>query len=33
MKYTRSIVRWASITDLYRQEVLGEKGILPPGVC
>ena len=26
------ILRWASITDLYRQEVLGEKEILPPGV-
>ena len=25
-------LRWASITDLYRQEVLGEKEILPPGV-
>jgi pyrroloquinoline quinone (PQQ) biosynthesis protein C len=27
------ILRWASITDLYRQEVLGEKEILPPGVA
>ena len=26
------ILRWASITDLYRQEVLDEKEILPPGV-
>lgn len=26
------ILRWASITDLYRQEVLGEKEILPPTV-
>ena len=26
------VLRWASITDLYRQEVLGEKEILPPGV-
>lgn len=25
-------LRWASITDLYRSEVLGEKEILPPGV-
>jgi pyrroloquinoline quinone (PQQ) biosynthesis protein C len=25
-------LRWASITDLYRSEVLGEKPILPPGV-
>ena len=26
-------LRWASITDLYRSEVLGEKEILPPGVA
>jgi pyrroloquinoline-quinone synthase len=26
------MLRWASITDLYRSEVLGEKDILPPGV-
>ena len=25
-------LRWASITDLYRSEVLGEKEILPPGI-
>jgi pyrroloquinoline-quinone synthase len=25
-------LRWASISDLYREEVLGEKAILPPGV-
>jgi|GEM_PF-309137 pyrroloquinoline-quinone synthase len=25
------MLRWASITDLYRSEVLGEKEILPPG--
>jgi pyrroloquinoline quinone (PQQ) biosynthesis protein C len=25
-------LRWASITELYRSEVLGEKDILPPGV-
>jgi len=25
-------LRWASITDLYRSEVLGEKDVLPPGV-
>jgi pyrroloquinoline quinone (PQQ) biosynthesis protein C len=25
-------LRWASLTDLYRSEVLGEKEILPPGV-
>jgi len=25
-------LRWASITDLYRREYLGEKEILPPGV-
>ncbi len=25
-------LRWASISDLYRSEVLGEKEILPPGV-
>jgi pyrroloquinoline quinone (PQQ) biosynthesis protein C len=25
-------LRWASITDLYRREYLGEKDILPPGV-
>ena len=25
-------LRWASISELYRSEVLGEKGILPPGV-
>ena len=26
------MLRWASITDLYRREYLGEKDILPPGV-
>jgi hypothetical protein len=26
------ILRWATISDLYRQEVLGEKEVLPPGV-
>jgi len=26
------MLRWASITDLYRHEYLGEKDILPPGV-
>jgi pyrroloquinoline quinone (PQQ) biosynthesis protein C len=25
-------LRWASISTLYRSEVLGEKEILPPGV-
>jgi hypothetical protein len=25
-------LRWASISELYRSEVLGEKEILPPGV-
>jgi pyrroloquinoline quinone (PQQ) biosynthesis protein C len=25
-------LRWASITELYREEVLGERPILPPGV-
>jgi pyrroloquinoline quinone (PQQ) biosynthesis protein C len=25
-------LRWASITELYRSEVLGEKDLLPPGV-
>ncbi len=25
-------LRWASISDLYREELLGEKAILPPGV-
>jgi pyrroloquinoline-quinone synthase len=26
-------LRWASITDLYRSDVLGEKELLPPGVA
>jgi pyrroloquinoline quinone (PQQ) biosynthesis protein C len=26
------ILRWASVTDLYRREYLGEKEILPPGL-
>jgi len=26
------MLRWSSITDLYRREYLGEKEILPPGV-
>jgi pyrroloquinoline-quinone synthase len=26
-------LRWASITDLYRQDVLGEKELLPPGAA
>jgi pyrroloquinoline quinone (PQQ) biosynthesis protein C len=26
------VLRWASVTDLYRREYLGEKDILPPGV-
>jgi len=26
------ILRWASVTDLYRREYLGEKDILPPGL-
>jgi len=26
------MLRWASITDLYRREYLGEKEILPSGV-
>jgi pyrroloquinoline quinone (PQQ) biosynthesis protein C len=26
------MLRWASITDLYRRDVLGERDILPPGV-
>jgi pyrroloquinoline quinone (PQQ) biosynthesis protein C len=26
-------LRWASISDLYRMDVLGEKDILPPGVA
>ena len=26
------MLRWASITDLYRRDCLGEKDILPPGV-
>jgi pyrroloquinoline quinone (PQQ) biosynthesis protein C len=26
------MLRWASITDLYRRDYLGEKDILPPGV-
>jgi pyrroloquinoline quinone (PQQ) biosynthesis protein C len=26
-------LRWASITDLYRSEVLGEKELLPAGVA
>ena len=26
------MLRWASITDLYRRDCLGEKEILPPGV-
>jgi pyrroloquinoline quinone (PQQ) biosynthesis protein C len=26
------MLRWASITDLYRREYLGEKDILPPGL-
>jgi pyrroloquinoline quinone (PQQ) biosynthesis protein C len=26
------MLRWASVTDLYRREHLGEKDILPPGV-
>jgi hypothetical protein len=26
------MLRWASITDLYRSEVLGEKDILPPSI-
>lgn len=25
------MLRWASVTDLYRREDLGEKDILPPG--
>jgi pyrroloquinoline quinone (PQQ) biosynthesis protein C len=25
-------LRWASVTDLYRREYLGEKDILPPGL-
>jgi hypothetical protein len=25
-------LRWASISELYRSEVMGEKEILPPGV-
>jgi hypothetical protein len=25
-------LRWASISELYRSEMLGEKEILPPGV-
>jgi hypothetical protein len=25
-------LRWASISELYRSEVTGEKEILPPGV-
>jgi len=27
------VLRWASISELYRSEVLGEKEILPPGVA
>ncbi len=26
------VLRWASITDLYRRDYLGEKDVLPPGV-
>jgi hypothetical protein len=26
-------LRWASISELYRSEVLGEKQILPPGMA
>jgi hypothetical protein len=26
------MLRWASISDLYRREYLGEKDILPQGV-
>jgi pyrroloquinoline quinone (PQQ) biosynthesis protein C len=26
-------LRWASISDLYREDVLGEKAILPPGMA
>jgi pyrroloquinoline-quinone synthase len=26
-------LRWASISDLYREEVLGEKAVVPPGVA
>ena len=26
------LLRWASVTDLYRREYLGEKDILPPGL-
>ncbi|HUB95682.1 MAG TPA: iron-containing redox enzyme family protein [Stellaceae bacterium] len=26
-------LRWASISDLYREEVLGQKDVLPPGVA
>jgi pyrroloquinoline quinone (PQQ) biosynthesis protein C len=26
------MLRWASVTDLYRREYLGEKDILPPGL-
>ncbi len=26
-------LRWASISDLYREEVLGEKPVLPPGMA
>ncbi|MBM3486234.1 MAG: hypothetical protein FJX67_06320 [Alphaproteobacteria bacterium] len=26
-------LRWASITDLYRTEVLGEKDLMPPGLA
>ena len=26
------MLRWASVTDLYRRDYLGEKDILPPGV-
>jgi len=25
-------LRWHSITEIYRSDVIGEKGILPPGV-
>ena len=27
------MLRWASVTDLYRREYLGEKDVLPPGVA
>ena len=26
-------LRWASITEIYREHVLNEAGILPPGVA